>query len=80
MSTTLEQPAPTFNDVWRMFQETDRQMKATALQIKETDQLLKERSLETDRKFQETGFKKLEPIQSWLFRSIVTGHSGLSQC
>ena len=52
--TTLEQPAPTFNDVWRMFQETDRQMKETALQIKETDRQLKERAAETDRKFQET--------------------------
>ncbi len=40
MPTTLEQPAPTFNDVWRMFQETDR--------------LMKERAAESDRKFQET--------------------------
>ena len=47
MPTTLEQPAPSFADVWRMFQETDRQMK-------ETDRQLKERAAETDRKFQET--------------------------
>ena len=47
MPTTLEQPAPSFADVWRMFQET-------ALQIKETDRQLKERAAETDRKFQET--------------------------
>ena len=50
MPTTLEQPAPSFNDVWRMFQETDRK-------FQETEQLLKERSLETDRKFQETDRK-----------------------
>jgi len=47
MSAALEQPAPTFADVWRMFQETDRQ-------LKETDRQLKERALETDRRFQET--------------------------
>ncbi len=42
MSTTLEQPAPSFADVWRMFQET-------ALQIKETDRQHKERAAETDK-------------------------------
>ncbi len=58
MPTTLEQPAPSFADVWRMFQETDRQMKERSLEtdrkFQETKQLLEERSLETDRKFQET--------------------------
>jgi len=60
MPTTLEQPAPTFDDVWRMFQETDRQIKEraaetdrqfkeTALQMKETDRQLKERAAETER-------------------------------
>jgi len=38
MSPTLEQPAPSFADVWRMFQETDRQMKERAV---ETDRLIK---------------------------------------
>ena len=47
MPTTLEQPAPSFNDVWRMFQET-------ALRFQETERLMKERSAETDRKLQET--------------------------
>jgi len=42
MPTTLEQPAPTFSDVWRMFQETDRK-------FQETERLMKERSLETDK-------------------------------
>jgi len=62
MPTTLEQPAPSFADVWRMFQETDRQLKERAAetdrQMKEraaeTDRLMKERAAETDRKFQET--------------------------
>jgi len=50
--TTLERPAPTFEDVWRLFQETAR--------------LLKARSDETDRKSQETdrlmqkAFRKLD--------------------
>jgi Holliday junction resolvase len=38
---------PTLDDVWRLFQETDRK-------FQETDRLLKEQSQETDRKFQET--------------------------
>jgi hypothetical protein len=50
MPTTLEQPAPSFADVWRMFQETDRQLKETALQMKEraaeTDRQMKERAAE----------------------------------
>jgi hypothetical protein len=45
--TTLERPAPTFEDVWRLFQVTDQK-------FQETDRLLKARSEETDRKFQET--------------------------
>ncbi len=43
MPTTLDQPAPSFADVWRMFQETDLKFKETDLKFKETD-----------RKFQET--------------------------
>jgi len=53
MPTTLEQPAPSFADVWRMFQETDRQMKETALQIKESDRLMKERAAEFERVMKE---------------------------
>ena len=53
--TTLEHPAPapTFEDVWRLFQETDRQMKETDRQMKETDRQLKERAAETDRQMKE---------------------------
>jgi hypothetical protein len=46
MSTTLEQPVLTSQDVWRMIQET-------SLQIKETDRLMKERSAETERQMKE---------------------------
>jgi hypothetical protein len=40
----------TFEDVWAMFQETDRKMQETDRRMKETDRQMKE----TDRKFQET--------------------------
>jgi hypothetical protein len=55
MLTTLEQPAPTFNDVWRMFQETDRQMKETDRKFQETERVMKERSAETERSIKELG-------------------------
>ena len=52
---------PTYDDILRLFQETDRQLKQTDRQLKETDLflketalLLREKSLETDRKFQAT--------------------------
>ncbi len=49
---------PTLDDVWRLFQETDRKFQATERLLKEssqeTERLLKESSQETDRKFQET--------------------------
>ena len=41
---------PTFDDVWRMFQETGRQFQELREQSKETDR----RFQETDRRFQET--------------------------
>lgn len=46
MPTTLEQPAPTFQDVWRMFQETSLQIKETDRQMKETDRKIKQLSTE----------------------------------
>jgi len=45
--TTLQQPAPTFDDVWRTIQEL-------ALLNKETERLMKEGAAETERRFQET--------------------------
>ncbi|MBK8535779.1 MAG: hypothetical protein IPL59_12000 [Candidatus Competibacteraceae bacterium] len=38
---------PTLDDVWRLFQETDRK-------FQDTERLLKEQSQQTDRKFQDT--------------------------
>jgi hypothetical protein len=52
-----DSPAPTLEDIWRLFQETDRQFKEIALQSKETDRQFKEtdrRFKETDRQFKET--------------------------
>ena len=62
---------PTFDDVWQMFQETDRLIKDLFVSQKETDRrfqetdrrfqeterLIKETSQETDRKFQKTDDK-----------------------
>ena len=42
-------PQPTYDDILRLFQETDRKFQETALQFKETDR----RMQETDRKIQE---------------------------
>ena len=49
MPTTLEQPAPSFADVWRMFQETDLKFKETDLRFKETDKAIKKVSANIDR-------------------------------
>jgi len=38
---------PTLDDVWRLFQETDRK-------FQDTERLLKEQAQHTDRKFQDT--------------------------
>ncbi|MBF0132466.1 MAG: DUF3782 domain-containing protein [Magnetococcales bacterium] len=47
--------APTFDDVWRMFQETAAQMRDTDRRFKETDRKMQE----TDRKIQE-GFARTD--------------------
>jgi len=55
---------PTLDDIWKLFQETDRQFKETAHQFKESDRKFQETraelrliSLETDRQFKETDRK-----------------------
>ncbi|MCC7277217.1 MAG: DUF3782 domain-containing protein, partial [Chromatiaceae bacterium] len=48
--TTLERPAPTFEDVWRLFQETDQKFQKTDQKFQETDQKFQK----TDQKFQDT--------------------------
>jgi hypothetical protein len=47
--TIPQPPAPTFEDVWRMFQETDRKFQETDRKFQETDRKFQE----TDRKIQE---------------------------
>jgi len=47
--TTVEQSPLTFQDIWRMFQETDLRFKENAHSFKETERLMKERAAETDR-------------------------------
>ncbi|MEO5332430.1 MAG: hypothetical protein H7839_10435 [Magnetococcus sp. YQC-5] len=52
--------ALTFDDVWRMFQETDRKFKKTDRKFEKADRRIKKIELmfqETDRKFQETDRK-----------------------
>ena len=51
---------PTYEDILRLFQETDRKFQETDRQLKETALLLREKSLETDRKFQETDLQRQE--------------------
>ncbi|MBF8273792.1 MAG: hypothetical protein HW380_2897 [Magnetococcales bacterium] len=74
--------AVTIDDIWKLFQETDRQFKETDRQFKETNQQFKEIALrfrETDLKFQETdrefkeialGFKETERVVKEVSRQI----------
>ncbi len=50
----LQDPAPTFDDVWRTIQELAQMGKETDRRFQETERLIKEGWAETDRKFQET--------------------------
>jgi hypothetical protein len=50
----------TFEKVWAMFQETDKQIKETDRQMKETDKRLKESMEETDRKIREAAEQQKE--------------------
>jgi hypothetical protein len=47
---TFQEPAPTFEDVWRMFQATDKQFQETDKKFQATDKQFQE----TDKKFQAT--------------------------
>lgn len=48
---------PTLDDIWKLFQETDRKFQETSRQFQETDRKFQE----TDRKFQETD-KKIKEV------------------
>ena len=45
---------PTLDDIWRLFQETDRLIKAQAQAAEQRSQELDRKFQETDRRFQET--------------------------
>jgi hypothetical protein len=50
MSTiTHSEPAPTLEEVWRLFKETDRKMQETDRQIKETAQQMKETDIKLNK-------------------------------
>ncbi len=64
----MTQTNPTLDDVWRLFQETDRQMKESAQEanrrfqeadrrFQETERLIKESSLETERVIKESALE-----------------------
>jgi len=44
---------PTLEDVWRLFQETDRQIQETGQRLKETDLLIKQQAQAAERRSQE---------------------------
>jgi hypothetical protein len=53
----MSTPQPTYDDILRLFQETDRKFQETALQFQETDRQMQEtdrRMQESDRRLQET--------------------------
>ena len=63
-SIQFDTPAPTFEDVWRMFQENAQQSREDYRLMKErsaeTERQMKERSAETDRQMKETDRKMRE--------------------
>ena len=62
---------PTLDDIWKLFQETDRQMKETDRQMKETDRKIKEVSTEIGRLGSKFGFfleEMLYPAAVRLFK------------
>ena len=52
--TAVEQSPLSFQDIWRMFQETDLRYKENAQSFKETERLMKERDAEIALRFKET--------------------------
>jgi len=54
MTLSYSDPAPTLDDIWRLFRETSQQMKETDRIIQENARAAEQRSKELDHKFQET--------------------------
>lgn len=57
-------PAPTLDDIWRLFQETDRKFKETDLKFKETERIIKESQKETDRVIKESQKETAQAIKA----------------
>jgi hypothetical protein len=73
---TLRKPQMglSFEEVWAMLQETDRQMKETDRKIQETDRIVKENALqmkETDRKISSLGSRLGDLVEEIIFPNIV---------
>ncbi len=54
MSMSFDQPAPTLEEVWRLFRENAEQQKETDRQLQEAIREMRQQSKETDLMFQET--------------------------
>ncbi len=58
-------PAPTLEEVWRLFRETDLKFKETDLRFKETERWMKEQATEFDRRLEETNQQFKETNQQF---------------
>jgi hypothetical protein len=63
MSLSYNDPAPTLEDIWRLFRETSEQMKETDRLIQDNARAAEQRSKELDHKFQETDRKFQEMVK-----------------
>ena len=70
----MSQTNPTLDDVWRLFQETDRLMKESAQETNRKFQETDRKFQETDRKFQETD-QKLVVLQICAYGVAVNARS-----
>jgi len=72
------EPAPSLDDIWRLFRETDRQLKELALQSKETNRkfqetnrLIKSLSKETDKKIGKLSNRLGEFVEGLIKPAVV---------
>jgi hypothetical protein len=69
MSLTFTDPAPTLEDIWRLFRETDRKMQETDRRLKETESLIKEQSTQLSAQLKEYSAQLKESERNWEKRS-----------
>jgi len=75
-TTVIERPVPTgegltFEKVWAMFQETDRQMKEAAERQKETERQMKERADRLDKQLSKLGGRFGEMIEYMVVPNLI---------